>query len=119
MMLRLLSLSLFLIPQIAFAADEAPNAKSAFMSFVPLLVIFAVFYLLIMRPQQKKAKEFTVMLDNLKIGTKVVTAGGIIGVIKDIDKEKDLFTVVISDNVEVLIYKKSITNVFDLEEKKA
>lgn len=118
-MIKLLYLSLFLAPNLAFAAEDPANAQSAFMSFVPLLIIFVVFYFLIMRPQQKKAKEFNTMLDNLKIGTKVVTAGGIIGIIKAIDKEKDLFTVVISENVDVLVYKKSITNVFDLEEKKA
>ena len=115
---KILLFALLFTPQFAFAAEDAPTAQSAFMSFVPLLIIFVVFYLFIMRPQQRKAAEFNVMLDNLKIGTKVVTTGGIIGVIKDIDKEKELFTVTISDGVSVLIYKKSVTSVFDQEEKK-
>ena len=118
-MIKSFLLSCLFLSNFALATEEAaPSGKAAFMSFLPLIIIFIVFYFLIMRPQQKKAKEFANMLDNLKIGTKVVTAGGIIGIIKAIDKEKDLFTVVISDNVDVLIYKKSITNVFDLDENK-
>ncbi len=117
-MIKALFFGFFLLtPTLAFAADDSGTGQSAIMSFLPLLIIFAVFYLFIIRPQQAKAKEFNVMLDNLKIGTKVVTTGGIIGFIKDIDKEKDLFTVTISDNVSVLIYKKSIASVFDLDDK--
>ncbi len=52
---------------------------SAFMQFVPLVAIFGIFYFLMIRPQQRRAKEHRAMLDAVKKGDEVVTGGGIIG----------------------------------------
>ena len=72
--------------------------------FIPLILIFVIFYFFLIRPQQKKVKDHKLMVDNLKRGDKVVTSGGIVGTIERIvDGEK--VEVLISDNVRVEIVK--------------
>ena len=72
--------------------------------FIPLILIFVIFYFFLIRPQQKKVKEHKLMVDNLKRGDKVVTSGGIVGTIERIiDAEKA--EVLISDNVKVEVVK--------------
>ena len=70
--------------------------------FIPLILIFVIFYFFLIRPQQKKAKDHKQMVESLKRGDKVVTSGGIIGTIERIiDNNK--VEVLISDNVKVEI----------------
>ncbi|HSR36429.1 MAG TPA: preprotein translocase subunit YajC, partial [Desulfurivibrionaceae bacterium] len=65
---------------IAYAADAAPAAAGGgFGAFIPLILIFVIFYFLLIRPQQKKAKEHQNYLANLKKGDRVITGGGIHG----------------------------------------
>tara|TARA_Y100000590_G_scaffold281741_1_gene316858 strand:- start:3 stop:287 length:285 start_codon:yes stop_codon:yes gene_type:complete len=72
--------------------------------FIPLILIFVIFYFFLIRPQQKKVKEHKLMVENLKRGDKVVTSGGIVGTIERvIDNEK--VEVTISDNVNVEIVR--------------
>ena len=72
--------------------------------FIPLILIFVIFYFFLIRPQQKKAKEHKKMVEELKRGDKVITSGGIIGTVERIiDNEK--IEVVISDNVKVEILR--------------
>jgi len=67
----------------AYAADTAAAGEPGlFMSFLPLLLVFAIFYFLIIRPQNKRMQEHRRMIDNLKRGDKVVTAGGIVATVK-------------------------------------
>ena len=74
--------------------------------FIPLILIFIIFYFFLIRPQQKKVKEHKLMVDNLKRGDKVVTSGGIIGTIERvIDNEK--VEVSLSDNVKVEIIRST------------
>jgi len=54
--------------------------------FLPIIILFAIFYFLLIRPQQKKAKEHKAMIENLKKGNRVVTSGGIFGTIVSIDE---------------------------------
>ena len=73
-------------------------------SLIPLVLIFVIFYFFLIRPQQKKAKEHKLMVENLKRGDKVVTSGGIIGSIERIiDNEK--VEVLITDNVKVEVIR--------------
>ncbi len=58
------------------------------IQFAPLILIFGVFYFLLIRPQQKKQKELQELIQNLKKGDKVVTSGGLIGVIADIKNDR-------------------------------
>lgn len=74
--------------------------------FLPLILIFVVFYFFIIRPQQKRVKEHSSMLDNLIKGDEIATVGGLLGKIK---KVSDSFVVVdIAENTEVLIQKQQI-----------
>ena len=74
--------------------------------FIPLILIFVIFYFFLIRPQQKKVKEHKKMVENLKRGDKVVTSGGIVGTVERvIDNEK--VEVSISDNVNVEIVRST------------
>ena len=74
--------------------------------FIPLILIFVIFYFFLIRPQQKKVKEHKLMVENLKRGDKVITSGGIVGSIERII-DNDKVEVVISDNVKVEIIKST------------
>tara|TARA_B100000123_G_C25711708_1_gene420275 strand:+ start:1151 stop:1435 length:285 start_codon:yes stop_codon:yes gene_type:complete len=77
---------------------------SGIAQFIPLILIFVIFYFFLIRPQQKKVKDHKLMVENLKRGDKVITSGGIIGTIERVvDAEK--VEVLISDNVKVEIIK--------------
>ena len=76
------------------------------MSFLPLILIFVVFYFLLIRPQQKKAKEQKQMLESLKRGDKVVTSGGIYAVIEAVGTTT--VTLKIAENVKVKFGKAFI-----------
>jgi len=72
--------------------------------FIPLILIFVIFYFFLIRPQQKKVKEHKAMVENLKKGDKVITSGGITGTIERvIDNER--VEVEIAENVKVEIIK--------------
>ena len=74
--------------------------------FIPLILIFVIFYFFLIRPQQKKVKEHKAMVENLKRGDKVVTSAGIIGTIERIiDAEKA--EVLIAENVKVEVIKST------------
>ena len=79
---------------------------SNFAQFIPLILIFVIFYFFLIRPQQKKVKEHKAMVSALKRGDKVVTSGGIVGTIERvIDNEK--VEVLISDNVKVEVVRST------------
>ena len=77
---------------------------SGFAQFIPLILIFVIFYFFLIRPQQKKVKEHKAMVESLKRGDKVVTSGGIVGTVERIiDNEK--VEVKISENVNVEVVR--------------
>ena len=77
------------------------------ISMIPILLMFAIIYLLLIRPQQKKQREHQAMLDALQNGDKVVTQGGIIGVITGL--KADVVTVRIADDVRIDLQRSSIS----------
>jgi preprotein translocase subunit YajC len=79
-------------------------SNSGFGQFIPLILIFVIFYFFLIRPQQKKAKEHKLMVENLKRGDKVVTTGGIVGTVERV-LDSDKIEVQISDNVNVEIIR--------------
>ena len=87
--------------------------------FIPLILIFVIFYFFLIRPQQKKVKEHKAMVQSLKRGDKVVTSGGIVGTVERII-DNDKVEVEISENVKVEIVRttgiQSLVN--NTEEKK-
>ena len=74
--------------------------------FIPLILIFVIFYFFLIRPQQKKVKEHKIMVENLKRGDKVVTSGGIVGTVERV-MENDKAEIQISENVNVEIVKST------------
>jgi preprotein translocase subunit YajC len=98
----------FFISQ-ALAADApaaAAQQPDPIMSFLPLILIFVVFYFLLIRPQQKRAKEHKSMVETLKKGDYVVTNGGLLGRITDLGE--NFVKVSVSEGVEVKIQRASI-----------
>ena len=80
-------------------------------SFLPLILIFGVFYLLLIRPQQKKAKLHREMLNNIKRGDKIVTSGGIIALVNKVNDNRELI-VEISNDVEIKIAPGMIADLY-------
>ena len=74
--------------------------------FIPLILIFVIFYFFLIRPQQKKVKEHKLMVENLKRGDKVITSGGIVGSIERVI-DNDKVEVTISENVKVEVIKST------------
>ena len=68
-------------------------------AFLPLILIFGVFYILLIRPQQKKVKQHREMLNNLKRGDKIITSGGIIGSINKVNENRRVMNISILTNV--------------------
>ena len=81
-------------------------SSSGIGQFIPLILIFVIFYFFLIRPQQKKAKDHKIMVENLKRGDKVITSGGIIGVVERVI-DNDKVEIIISDNVKVEIVKST------------
>nr|WP_028448917.1 MULTISPECIES: preprotein translocase subunit YajC [Chitinibacter] len=96
---------MFITPAYAAAAPAEP---SAFMSFLPMIVIFVIFWFLMIRPQQKKAKEHQAMLTALQKGDEVVTNGGIVGRIVKIKEQEQYLSIEIADGVEIVIQRAAI-----------
>ena len=87
-------------------AAGAASPGSDLMTFLPMILIFVVFYFLLIRPQQKRAKETRAMLEALQKGDEVVTAGGIVG---KISKLTDQYAAVeIAPNVEISVQRAAI-----------
>ena len=81
-------------------------SNSGIGQFIPLILIFVIFYFFLIRPQQKKVKEHKIMVANLKRGDKVVTSGGIVGTVERV-MENDKAEIEIAENVKVEIVKST------------
>lgn len=97
-------------PAYAQAAAPAAGGGDVFMSLMPLLLIFVVFYFLLIRPQQQKAKQHRSMIDNLKRGDQIVTAGGLIGKITRVEGGDSALTVEIAPNVQVKVVRQTVAD---------
>jgi preprotein translocase subunit YajC len=95
----------FISPAYAQATGSAPG--SDLMAFLPMVAIFVVFYFLLIRPQQKRAKETKAMLGALQKGDEVVTAGGIVGKLSKLDEA--YATVQIAPSVEITVQRSAIS----------
>ena len=85
---------------------------SGFTQFIPLILIFVIFYFFLIRPQQKRAKDHKAMVAALKRGDEVVTSGGIVGKVERILGE-DKLDLLISENVTVEVVQSTIQNVLN------
>ena len=88
------------------------GSGSGIAQFIPLILIFVIFYFFLIRPQQKRAKEHKAMVTALKRGDEVVTSGGIVGTVERILGE-DKIDLLISENVTVQIVQSTIQSVLN------
>ncbi len=104
---------MFLITS-AIASSPTTAAPSAGgfdpIQFLPMVLIFGVMYFLLIRPQQKKAKEHQSTIAGIRKGDRVVTSGGIIGVVHKVDSDAEV-TVEIADNVNVRVLRATIASI--------
>ena len=99
----------FLISE-AWAADPAPaTTNGGLMGFLPLVLIFVIFYFLLIRPQSKRAKEHRGMVAALAKGDEVVTSGGILGRVTEVAEQ--YLTVEIAAGVAVKVERATVTKV--------
>ena len=85
--------------------------------FIPLILIFIIFYFFLIRPQQKRVKDHKAMVEDLKRDDEVITSGGIIGIVDRV-LEDDRIEVIIGENTKVQILKSTITSLLKKEEIK-
>jgi preprotein translocase subunit YajC len=93
----------------AYAEAAAPGQGTGFIEFLPLIVLVAVFYFLVLRPQSKRAKEQKAMIESLQRGDEVITAGGEVGRISKVFEQ--YVGVELADNIEVTVQKIAIQSV--------
>ena len=85
--------------------------------FIPLILIFVIFYFFLIRPQQKRAKDHLAMVAGLKRGDEVITSGGIIGTVDRV-MEDDRIEIILCENVKVKVIKSTITSLLKKIEAK-
>jgi preprotein translocase subunit YajC len=99
-----------MLGDIAYAMGPSPQGGGqglgALGSLVPLVIIFVIFYFLLIKPQQKRAKEHKKMIESLKKGDKIITSGGLYGVIEAVST--NTVTIKVSENVKVKLGKPYI-----------
>lgn len=92
------------------AGQAAPSTIDMLQSFAPLIVIVGIFYFLLIRPQQQKAKQLRTQLSQLRRGDSVITAGGIIGTVARVVSDDEL-AVDIAEGVRVRVVRSTVTGV--------
>jgi preprotein translocase subunit YajC len=96
--------------------QTAPS--SSLLGFLPILLIFGIFYFLLFLPMQRQRKQTAKMLANLQNGNVVVTSGGIVGTIVAIDADETLVLRVKPDNVKIQVSRSSVSSLVSSEGKK-
>ena len=92
-------------------------SSSGIAQFVPLILIFVIFYFFLIRPQQKKVKDHKLMVSSLKRGDEVITAGGLVGKVEKIVGD-DKAEVTIADNVTVQVVQSTIQGLLNKSDTK-
>ena len=90
---------------------------SGFAQFIPLILIFVIFYFFLIRPQQKKVKDHKSMVSSLKRGDEVITSGGIFGRIEKV-YEEDKIDLSVSENVTLTVVKSTIQSLANIKNTK-
>jgi preprotein translocase subunit YajC len=93
----------------AYAQDAGAQAQGGLLSFLPLIVIFIVFYFLLIRPQMKRAKEHKALVAQLANGDEVVTNGGLLGKVTNVGDS--FVTVELAENVKIKLQKHAVASV--------
>ena len=106
---------MFVTAAYAQTAGAAGGAGSAVASFLPLILIFGIMYMLLIRPQQKKMKDLKAMVEAVRRGDQVLTAGGIIGKVVKVGDD-NVLEIEIAEGVKVKVVKHTITQVMSKTE---
>ena len=101
---------MFVSPAYAQAASGSPGAGMAMAQLLPLILIFAIMYFLLIRPQQRKMKEHQAMIGAVRRGDKVVTGGGIYGTVTKVSEGNEI-EVEIATGVKVRVLKSTLSTV--------
>lgn len=102
-------MNFFISDALAQGGQTAAQQANPLMTFLPLIVIFVVFYFLLIRPQSRRAKEHKKMVENLAKGDEVVTNGGVLGRI--IDVGDNFVAVEVAENVRIKVQRQSVATV--------
>jgi len=94
---------------ISSAHAQEATQPGGLMSFLPLIVIFIIFYFLLIRPQMKRAKEHKQLVSQLSNGDEIVTNGGLLGRITNVGES--FITVELADNVKIKVQRHAVANV--------
>ena len=105
----------FIITAMLGSGAQGQAQGSPFGMFIPMIIIFAIFYFMLIRPQQRKEKERRAMIDAVKSGDKVMFSGGILGTVTN-TKENTL-VIKIADGVKVEVARGAVARVLDKGEK--
>ncbi|MEI7542362.1 MAG: preprotein translocase subunit YajC [bacterium] len=106
-------ISMLFAADAATAGAVASSPTSMIATFLPLVVIFVLFYFMFIMPQRKEQKKTKEMLAALKEGDKVVTAGGIVGIITKITDKEDTMTITSGENTKLNVLRPYITRKVD------
>jgi len=114
-LLIFLTSSFFAVSDAAAEAKKAVPRGGGILSFVPWIFILGIFYFLLIRPQQKQAKEHKAMIDALKKGDKVLTQGGLYGTVSGV--KEGILEVKLNEDVKVSISKTAVSKLVTDEQK--
>jgi preprotein translocase subunit YajC len=106
---------LFITDAFAQAAGGSPTTSGLFGTFLPMLAIIPVFYFLMIRPQQKKAKDHRALIAAVKRGDRVVTIGGMLGTVTKVVDNNEL-QLEIADGVRIRVLRSSVSDVVNRSE---
>ncbi len=109
---------MFVTPAFAQTAGAASGGAAVFAQFLPIVLIFVIFYFLLIRPQQQKMKQHRAMVEALRRGDQIVTSGGIVAKVSKV-QEDGMVEVEIADGVKVKVIKSTITQVLNKTEPAA
>ena len=98
------------------ATGAGAGGTGGFGMFLPMIAIFAIFYFMMIRPQQRKEKERRIMIDNVKSGDRVLFSGGIFGTVTNA-KSTHTLVIKIADNVKIEVARGGVSKVLDKGEK--
>lgn len=93
------------------SGNAMPPQDNALVALFPFVLVFVVFYFFLIRPQQKKFKEHQQMVQSVRRGDKVITAGGIVASVVRVDDANDHVQLEIADGVKIKVVRGTLTNV--------
>ncbi|MCY4148582.1 MAG: preprotein translocase subunit YajC [Gammaproteobacteria bacterium] len=97
---------------ISNAWAQSGDAGGSLIGILPMILIFVVFYFLLIRPQQKRAKQHREMISSLEVGDEIVTNGGALGIVRGIDD--DFLTVQVASAVELKIQRNAVAQMMPM-----